>query len=163
MKGELYINGLDAWTTWGISLDSSGLSALMTPAPVKDFVSNESRLEDGTQYIVTHPRLKERELILRLNLHAPTATLFYARYAAFCKDVLTTGTVNISTQYLTGVVFRCVYQSCTQYTQYRGKVARFALKLMEPDPTDRGLTPKGSSINCLSASFENTPIERRRL
>ena len=142
MNGELYINGQDAWTTWGIGMDSSGLSALMTPAPVKEFVSNESRLEDGTQYIVTNPKVRERELNLRLCLYAPTAALFYARYDAFCKDVLATGTVNISTKYLTGVVFRCIYQSCTQYTQYRGKVAKFALKLMEPDPTDRGLTAK---------------------
>lgn len=123
-------------------MDSSSLSALMTPAPLKDFVSNESRLDHGRQYIATHPRLKERELTLRLNLHALTTELFYARYAAFCKDVLATGTVNISTRYQEGTVYRCLYQSCTQYTQYRGKVAKFALRLMEPDPTDRGAAPK---------------------
>ncbi|MBR3455745.1 MAG: hypothetical protein IKH26_10510 [Bacteroidaceae bacterium] len=137
MSEELYINGQDAWTTWGIGMDSSGLSALMTPAPVKDFVSNESRLEHGRQYITTNPRLKERELTLRLCLYAPTAALFYARYAAFCKDVLATGTVNISTRYQEGVVYHCLYQSCSQYTQYRGKVAKFALKLIEPNPSDR--------------------------
>jgi len=138
MNGELYINGQDAWTTWGIGMDSSGLSALMTPAPVKDFVSNESRLEHGRQYITTHPRLKERELTLRLSLYAPTVSLFYSRYASFCKDVLATGIVNISTKYQEGVVYHCLYQSCAQYTQYRGKVARFSLRLVEPNPTDRG-------------------------
>ena len=138
MNGELYINGQDAWTTWGIGMDSSGLSALMTPAPVKDFVSNESRLEHGRQYITSNPRLKERELTLRLSLYAPTASLFYSRYAAFCKDVLATGTVNIRTRYQSGVVYHCLYQSCAQYTQYRGKVARFSLRLVEPNPTDRG-------------------------
>ncbi|MBR3093440.1 MAG: hypothetical protein IKG99_10555 [Bacteroidaceae bacterium] len=137
MTGELFINGHDAWTRWGISLDSSGLAALMTPASLKEFVSNESRLEHGRQYIATHPKLKERELTLRLNLYAPTAALFYARYNAFCTDVLATGTVDISTRYQSGLVYHCLYQSCTQYTQYRGKIAKFALKLTESDPSNR--------------------------
>ena len=29
---ELFINGKDAYTTWGISMDDTALSALMTPA-----------------------------------------------------------------------------------------------------------------------------------
>ena len=137
MTGELFINGHDAWTKWGISLDSSGLATLMTPAPLKEFISNESRLEHGRQYITTDTKWKERELTLRLNLYAPTAALFYARYDAFCKCVLATGTVDISTRYQPDVTYRCLYQSCTLYTQYRGKIAKFALKLIEPNPTDR--------------------------
>lgn len=35
--GELYINNKDAYTTWGISMDTSSLSSLMTPPPMKDF------------------------------------------------------------------------------------------------------------------------------
>ena len=137
MKGELYINGQDAWTTWGIGMDSGSLGTLMAPPSLKDFVSNESRLEDGRQYIVTNARVKERELTLRLSLYAPTARLFFDRYVSFCKDVLETGIMNINTKYQQGVVYHCIYQSCSQYTQYRGKVAKFALKLIEPNPFDR--------------------------
>ena len=35
---ELFINGKDAYTTWGISMDDTALSALMTPAPNKEFI-----------------------------------------------------------------------------------------------------------------------------
>ena len=134
MKGELYINGQDAWTTWGIGMDSGSLGTLMAPPSLKEFVSNESRLEDGRQYIVTNAKMKERELTLRLHLHAPTAAVFYQRLNAFCKDVLAQGTVDISTCYQPDVVYHCIYLSCSQYTQFRGKVAKLALKLVEPKP-----------------------------
>ena len=45
MKEELYINGKDAYTTWGISMDNNALSELMTPSSNKTFIENESRLE----------------------------------------------------------------------------------------------------------------------
>lgn len=41
---ELFINGKDAYTTWGISMDDTALSALMTPAPNKEFIENKSRM-----------------------------------------------------------------------------------------------------------------------
>lgn len=44
---ELFINGKDAYTTWGISMDDTALSALMTPAPNKEFIENKSRMEHG--------------------------------------------------------------------------------------------------------------------
>ena len=49
MKDELYINGKDAYTTWGISMDSTSLSFLMTPSANKAYLENESRL-DQRQY-----------------------------------------------------------------------------------------------------------------
>lgn len=47
MKDELRINGKDAYTTWGISMDNNALSELMTPSSNKTFIENESRLEHG--------------------------------------------------------------------------------------------------------------------
>ena len=45
MKDELRINGKDAYTTWGISMDNNALSELMTPSSNKTFIENESRLD----------------------------------------------------------------------------------------------------------------------
>lgn len=44
MIGELFINGRDAYSTWGISMDDTSLSALMTPAPNKEFILNSATL-----------------------------------------------------------------------------------------------------------------------
>ena len=40
MEGEFYINDKDSYTTWGISMDTSSLSALMAPPPMKEFKEN---------------------------------------------------------------------------------------------------------------------------
>lgn len=143
MKGELYINGQDAWTKWGIQMDETSLSALMTPPAAKDYPKNQSRLEHGTRYIEITTKFKERDITLSLQFVASTKEQFYARYNAFCNEVLATGKVNITTKFIPDVVYRCLYNSCTQYRQYLGKVAKFSLKLTEPDPTDRDVNGSG--------------------
>lgn len=137
MIGELYINGYDAWTTWGIQMDDSSLSALMTPPANKDFPKNSSRLESGTRYIALNPKRKEREVTLSLQFVAATKEQFLANYDAFCQNVLATGKVNISTKYQSGVTYYFIYNSCTQYRQFLFKVAKFSLRMTEYNPDDR--------------------------
>lgn len=137
IKGELYINGQDAFETWGVFMDDASISALMTPAAIKDFVKNTSRLEHGTRYVTTYPKLKERDLTLTLQVYAATRADFYSQYNSFCEDVLATGVVNIRTCYQPAVEYKCIYENCTQYKQYMGKVAKFSLKLKEINPNDR--------------------------
>ena len=137
IKGELYINGYDAFETWGVFFDDASLSSLMTPPATKDFIKNASRLEHGTRYITYNPKFKERDLTLSMQLYAPTKAEFYTRYNNFCTQVLATGLVNITTSYQPDVTYKCIYQNCTQYKQYIGKIAKFSLKLTEPNPTDR--------------------------
>ena len=137
IKGELYINGWDAWLAWGVFMDDASISALMSPPATKEFIKNTSRLEHGTRYITTNPKFKERDLTLSIQLYAPNKAEFYIRYNLFCKQVLATGLINIRTKYQPNVTYKCVYQSCTQYKQYMGKVAKFSLKLTEPNPEDR--------------------------
>lgn len=137
MRGELYINGQDAWLTWGIKVDDSSLSALMTPPANKDFPKNSSRLESGVRYITINPRFKEREVTLSLQFVADSRSAFLANYNAFCNNVLATGKVRISTKYQSGVTYFFVYNSCTQYRQFLFKIAKFSLRLTEYDPSNR--------------------------
>lgn len=137
MRGELYINGQDAWTTWGIMLDDSSLSALMTPPAIKDFPKNSSRLESGTRYITINPKLKERDVTLSLQFHAKTKAAFLNNYNAFCQNVLATGRIKINTMYQSGVYYYFIYNSCTQYRQFMFKIAKFSLKLTEYNPSKR--------------------------
>jgi hypothetical protein len=136
MKGELFINGHDAYETWGVIMDDSSLSALMTPAANKEYISDESRLQHGRRMLTSNVKKDARDLSLRLEIWADNRTAFYTRYSAFCS-VLDSGVLHIKTKYQSGVVYKCIYQSCQQYTQFRGKVGKFALRLIEPNPTDR--------------------------
>lgn len=136
MTGELFINGHDAWTRWGIMMDDTSLSALMTPPAIKDFPKNSSRLESGTRYITLNPKLKERDVTLALQFVAETKAEFLANYNDFCQNVLATGKLNIRTMY-NDVTYYLVYNSCTQYRQFLFKVAKFSLRLTEYNPENR--------------------------
>ena len=136
MVVELFINGKDAYTEWGISMDASSLSALMTPAPNKELIENKSRLEHGKRVITSNPKKDERDLTLTINLTARNEVQFFDRYASFCEE-LETGVLNISTCYQPGIVYKTIYLSCSQFTQFVRGIANFSLKLNEPNPKDR--------------------------
>lgn len=136
MTGDLYINGKDAWAEWGVFMDSTSLSALMSPPPTKNFPSNKSRLEDGTRYIVHYAKLAERDITLSLQFVADSEENFFERYSSFCEEI-SNGVVNIRTKHQPKTVYRCIYKSCGSYTQFAQRIAKVSLKLTEPDPTNR--------------------------
>lgn len=61
LKGQLYINDTDAYEM-GISMDSSALSALMTPPSKKEWVTNAVREEVGEEYLKSEvPKADKRQ------------------------------------------------------------------------------------------------------
>lgn len=138
MEGQLFINNKDAYTTWGISMDTSSLSALMTPAPNKEFIENSSRLEHGKRIISSNPKVDARDITLTINLTAKNEQQFFDRYLSFCSE-LETGVLNIKTSFQPNVVYKMIYLSCSQFTQFMRGIASFSLKLNEPNPKDRNL------------------------
>lgn len=138
MTGDLFINGKDAYVEWGISMDDTSLSALMTPAPNKELIENKSRTEHGKSVITADSKLDERTLTLQINLTASDQAQFFARYQSFCKE-LATGVLNLKTKYQSAVVYRTIYLSCSQFSQFMQSIGKFSLKLNEPNPNDRGV------------------------
>ena len=141
MKNVLFINGKDAYLTWHAYFDSSSMSALMTPAPMKQFVSNSSRLIDGEESLPINPRLDSREITLVIQFSANSESDFFSRYSSFCEE-LSKGRIEIKTIYQNDVVYRFDYIQCSQFSEFLRGIGKFTLKLKEPDPTDRGITSK---------------------
>lgn len=136
---ELTINNLDARVKWGIIANTKLMSALLAPPSVKDPIQSESRLEHGTRTIIPQGSVKlaKRDITLEVGLTAPNLTEFYTRYNSFIEE-LTSGWLTIaSPKFLPGVIFNCRYVSCTQFTNYNGRIAKFILKLEEPNPANR--------------------------
>ena len=136
LKGQLKINGKDAYLTWGISMDDTSLSALMTPPSVKQYITNDDRLRHGKEYLHTPVYVESRDLTLQLNLTAKDEEQFFARYASFC-DVLAKGVLDIETSYQKGIIYHCVYQSCSQFSQFMRGIGKFVLKITEMNPNNR--------------------------
>lgn len=64
MLGELYINDKDAWATWKARLVDDSLDNLESSAPMKSYVTNNARSQDGAQIIISNPRIDMRSVIL---------------------------------------------------------------------------------------------------
>lgn len=136
MTGDLTINGTDAYTAWGLSFEDGALSALMTPAPNKELIQNKSRITHGKSVITSNVMVDEREISLPFHIVASSKADFFSKYNSFC-NVLASGVLNVSSRYQTGVVYHLIYLSCTQFGEYQRDMAKFVLKVCEPDPTNR--------------------------
>ena len=136
-KGELKINYKDAYEEYGISLEQTGLSALMAPPPMKTLIESKYRKLHGKRVINKTPRYDARDLTLPIHLTARNKTDFFRKWAKFCNEVLATGYLEIITKYQPTIAYKCYYISCTQFSEFIGEYAVFSLKLNEPDPTDR--------------------------
>lgn len=148
MQGDVTINGADAYTTYGLNLEDGALSALMTPAPTKEFIETKSRLSSGKKVIVNSPKLDSRELTLPFHIVGSTKEEFLSNYSLFCSNVLANGSFTLETKYQQGVVYNLIYLSCTQFRQYQQSMGIFSLKVLEPDPTDRqGTSGGGGTID----------------
>lgn len=138
MTGELFINDKDAYTTWGMSMDDTSLSTIMTPAPNKDYIENTSRLEHGKRVITSNPKVDERTMTLQIQFTAKDKETFFSRYLSFCSE-LENGVLNIRTKYMPSVVYKTIYLSCQQFSEFVQGIGKFKLKLCEPNPKDRSL------------------------
>jgi len=136
--GELTINGTDAWTAYGVFLETSAMSTLLTPPPVKTYIESVSRRQHGKRITIddadTGQYLDERDITLTVCLVADSREEFLTKYKAFCA-VLQGGKLNLKTAY-SDDTYKCVYLSCQQLT-YRSRIGKFILKLNEPNPNDR--------------------------
>ena len=140
MTGELYINGKDAYDEWGVSLEDGALEALMAPPSMKECIVNESRLENGKRRMNFAPRIDERELTLPIHLVAKSKTLYLMQYGAFVTELTSKEYIEIETSHQEGVVYKCIYRSCNQFSQFIDGLAKFSLKLVEPNPAERSAT-----------------------
>lgn len=139
LAGQTFINDRDAWFAWGIFLAETALTTLLTPAPLKPYIENKSALESGKQVLTddgTLPLTDERDLQLEIYLRARDFDDFITKYNAFTEE-LKKGRVDIRTRYQPDVIYHCIYISCAQFSLFNGRLAKFALKLNEPDPENR--------------------------
>lgn len=156
MTGDVFISIVpgvwkDAFTEWGVNLEDGALSALMTPPPMKEFIESKSRLLHGKSVITKAPRYDSRDITLPFHIVARSRNEFFLKYNKFCDDVLSNGSFSLKTKYqpaismtvdgspvaIPEVVYHLVYLSCTQFSQFQQQLAKFTLKVCEPNPADR--------------------------
>lgn len=136
MTGDLYINSQDAWSTWKVAMGDGFIENLLLPAGMKDFIENESRLENGKKVVFNSPKVASREVTLTFNIHGDTTSEYISNYKAFVS-ALQAGKVTVRVPAV-GMTFTLVYKKSTSFALGRSRMnSRLAVKFEEPDPTDR--------------------------
>lgn len=133
---DLIINGKNARTEWGVVTTLNTLGALLAFPALKEMPEFSSRLEGGSRIDTENPLPDAREITLEIQLTAATPALFYSRLEAL-RSELGKGSFTLYTSDRPETVYRLVYRSCTQFTQFRRGIAVFSLKVTEPNPDNR--------------------------
>lgn len=139
MRGSFSINGKDTFATWGVVLAERSIEQFIAPAPMKDYITNDSAVENGVQVLTSAsalPKIGSQSITLEVNIIASNNADFRTKLAAF-RTVLQGCVLDIRIPDHTTEVFHCLYQSCTQFSDYDGRVAKFSLRLLEPNPANR--------------------------
>lgn len=138
MKGELFINGKDAFLTFGASLAYGALETLQTPPPLKAPIENKGRGAHGKQVLYPQGGLKHDERIFTLELVVQaSSSALLSQYINALRGEFSGALARISTKQ-SADVYKCVLLSFTNFSiSPSGKVAKVALSLNEPNPQNR--------------------------
>ena len=125
-------------STYGVTLTRGWREALLTPPPVKSFVSNDSRLENGVSVLAAakYAKKDKRDVSLSFFLEGSTQEDYLDKYEAFLEKIAYNGEFCLKVPCLKRV-FKFVYTQCSKYGDYGLKKSNFTLRLTENNPNDR--------------------------
>lgn len=138
MKGELIINGKDAWDELGVNMGSNFLDEIDGFNEMKDFIENESRLEHGKRVITTNAKVSSRELTLQFTITGNSEKDYRTKKKDFQAE-LEKGSVKIKVPALGNDVYNLIYKG--KNLSYGLSLCRcfgkISCKFEEPNPMNR--------------------------
>lgn len=135
MEEQIKINGIGIRSEWGAWLVKGGYEKLLSPAPMKSYITNTSRLNHGTDYVVHNPVTDSRELSLQFFIEGNTELDYLSKYKSFI-DELEKGSIVLSVPRLK-TIYKLVYIRCSSYGDYGLKKGKFTVNFIEPNVKDR--------------------------
>lgn len=134
---DLIINGFDAFRQWGIRMGDGFLDAIFAPEPMKEFIENKSRLQNGKQVLYDNPKVDERDVTLVFTLEGNSPNDYLTKYSAF-KAEIQKGKVEIKVPVLGDQVYRFTYLRSVSFGLNISRTfSKISIKFNEPDPTNR--------------------------
>lgn len=137
MKEDLFINGKDAYTEWGISMTDGFVEKILIPPPMKSLIENESRLEHGKRVLSDNHRVSSRDVTLIFHIFGKTDAEYMRNYKAFL-NLLQSGMVTIKIPRVGNEVYKLFYLKASSFTQnFKRTSSKLSVKFEEPNPMDR--------------------------
>ena len=134
---ELIINGKDAYQEWGVRMGEGFLDTLNGYYPLKEYITNNDRTQDGVQYFGA-PKVNERSLTLNFTIEGSDKDDFTVKNRAFA-EMMRKGDVTIQVPADRPDVYHLKYtgKSCTFARNVERTFAKVGLAFIEPNPTNR--------------------------
>lgn len=134
---ELIINGKDAYQEWGVRMGEGFLDTLNGYYPLKEYITNNDRTQDGVQYFGA-PKVNERSLTLNFTIEGSDKDDFTVKNRAFA-EMMRKGDVTIQVPADSPDVYHLKYtgKSCTFARNVERTFAKVGLAFIEPNPTNR--------------------------
>ena len=138
MRGQLFINGQDAYTAWGVSMGDNFIDNIETPAALKNYVTNESRLEHGKRVItdISVMKVASRDITLQFHIFGDTPSKYLQNKKAF-QNVLYAGIVDIQIPSRGNEVYHLLYQGKQVSFSQTATEGKLSAKFEEPNPINR--------------------------
>ena len=140
MKGDLIINGVDAYVQWGVCMGDNFIDNIEAALSLKDYISNESRIEHGKRVITDKKLIKiaSRDITLQFHIMGGTAEEYRTNKKAFEQDVLYGGAVDIQIPSRGSEVYHLLYTGKQVTFAQTLSECKLAAKFEEPNPMNRG-------------------------
>lgn len=145
MRNQLFIRHtsesafLDLFTAFGVVMGDGFADALNGIAPLKDFITFNSRVLTGKEYRAK-PVLDSRELTLQFHIFGDNPVDYRSKKELFAQFLASDPCVTIYVPQLMGEQYiKLIYtgKSVTYSEGFSGARGSVLAKFVEPDPTDR--------------------------
>lgn len=123
----------------GVHLGDNAISALFAPPPMKDDVTNESRIEHGVRFFSV-PFLNSRDVTLDLVITGESRSNHYQNFIKL-MEILNVGHLAVTIPNVIGRAFFLQYKSSQSYAVSRsGCVSKISIKFVEYKPNKTSFT-----------------------
>lgn len=142
MIGKLFINGYDAWETWGVFLEDGSYDRLLSGETMKPYTTNQSRSIDGVKVSIKNPRVEEKNVTL-VFCFSERPVSFLTRLETFLGTLrngkLVDGKIHPTELNVPdlGKTFRLIYEGNGTLSQSGLKIGKIMVRFTEPNPTNR--------------------------
>lgn len=122
----------------GVRMAPGSIAKLVAPISPKEFVSNESRLEDGKRVLYpSDVKFAPRELTITFQVTGSTESEFNTRVSAF-YNAMYRGYVTLEVTDVSDDVYKLSYLGSSTYKGgMSGHACKITVKFEEPNPADR--------------------------
>lgn len=108
------------------------LEALLTPAPMKEYIKNDSRRENGLRLIPANAKVAAREVSIPFLIEGSGRVDFLLKYKSFVNE-LYKGNIVLQVPGLERA-YTLTYLSCSKYGSYGACRAKVMVRLLEATP-----------------------------